>query len=136
MGRSFRFECPKCNYHTTVSGGEDDGMDCSVRTAVCRDCRRVFDAVVRLRILEKPGAPAEPGTEPAPPAPLPDSPPAFERLIHLLPLPRANGFRWAVFPLRCPRGATHEVEPWNDPGKCPVCKTFLEKAGTPFRFWK
>jgi hypothetical protein len=50
MGRSYLFECPKCGYQASVSGGADSGFELSVQTAACRDCRRLFDSVVRWRV--------------------------------------------------------------------------------------
>jgi hypothetical protein len=50
MGRSFWFECSRCGYRATVSGGADRGRDLFVQTISCRDCRKLYDAVTRLRI--------------------------------------------------------------------------------------
>lgn len=131
MGRSYRFECLKCTYRAIVSGGADEGVDVSVQTARCRDCRKVFDAVVRLRLL----CPAAgDGENPEPTSA--DRVPKFEQIVNRLPLPTSGGFEWMDFPLSCPESPSHEVEPWFDPGKCPVCGSFLEKSGLPFRVWK
>ena len=133
MGRSYLFECPKCCYKTEVSGGADNGLDFSVQTAACRDCRVVFDSVVRLRIpdngfrldfqrmgLRKTDA---------------EAPPSFESVLNHLPL-LGMKFKWTQFRIRCPVSLAHRVNPWNEPGKCPRCGTFMEKNALPFRFWE
>src|SRR5215472_3781972 len=130
MGRSYLFECPKCCYKTEVSGGTDSGLDFSVQTAACRDCKVVFDSVVRLRLPENGlrldfqrmrlrKAEAE-------------TPPTFESILKRLPLVERN-FKWEQFKIRCPVSLAHRVNPWNEPGKCPRCGTFMEKNVLPFR---
>jgi hypothetical protein len=58
MGRTYLFECPKCEYSARVSGREDRGFTVCVQTIVCRDCRRLYDAVVRLRVSASGPSPA------------------------------------------------------------------------------
>jgi hypothetical protein len=135
MGRSYLFECPKCCYKAEVSGGTDSGLDFSVQTAACRDCKTVFDSVVRLRLpdgglklfsdfqrlrLRK--------TET-------ENPPSFESVLNRLPI-ETRKFKWAQFKIRCPVSFAHRVNAWNEPGKCPRCGTFMEKNSLPFRFWE
>ena len=131
MGRSYLFECPKCSYKSTVSGGADAGLDCAVQTVVCRDCRKLLDAIVRLRVVQNGNLKAAQGN----PTSKSTFPPPFEHVLRQLPLPTSQPFHWADFPLRCPVSATHTVERWNNPGKCPKCGAFLEKGGLPFRIW-
>ena len=50
MGRSYHFECAKCGYRTIVSGRADRGLNLAVQTIVCRDCRKLFDAVTKLKV--------------------------------------------------------------------------------------
>lgn len=130
MGRSYLFECPKCTYKAIVSGGIDHGQDCTVQTVACRDCRKVFDVVIRLRVLISPKT-SKPllGKTPA-------APPPFEEVASRLPLPKTRGFRWIDFKPVCPVSPSHKVQVWNDPGKCPVCGSFLERDGLPFRVWE
>src|SRR5512140_3712375 len=49
MGRSYWFECSRCNYRAKVSGKPDRGVDFFVTTILCLDCKELFDAVTRLR---------------------------------------------------------------------------------------
>lgn len=137
MGRSYLFECPKCSYKAEVSGGLDSGLDFSVQTAACRDCRSVFDSVVRIRIpdggltflsdfqrMRLRRAQAE-------------TPPSFESVLNRLPLPlAARKFQWAQFKIRCPVSLTHRVNAWYEPGKCPRCGNYMEKNVLPFRYWE
>ncbi len=135
MGRSYLFECPKCAYKTTVSGGADQGIDCRVQTALCRDCRRVFDAVIHLRVLREPKLSLR-NTRIRKSAKAAEVPPTFEKVSNQLPLPASANFEWVQFKLGCPISRDHKVQAWNDPGKCPICSSFLEKAGLPFRRWE
>jgi hypothetical protein len=135
MGRSYLFECPKCSYKAEVSGGLDSGLDFSVQTTACRDCRVVFDSVVRIRIpdtglrflsdfqrMRWRRAEAE-------------APPTFESAVNRLPLADRK-FQWAQFKIRCPVSLAHRVNAWNEPGKCPRCGNFMEKNALPFRYWE
>ncbi|HLP78971.1 MAG TPA: hypothetical protein VK327_18885 [Candidatus Paceibacterota bacterium] len=61
--------------------------------------------------------------------------PVFEKIVDHLPLPASKNLEWLQFKLGCPVSSGHEVQEWNDPGRCPVCGSFLEKAGVPFRVW-
>ncbi|HYG23321.1 MAG TPA: hypothetical protein VEH04_11105 [Verrucomicrobiae bacterium] len=131
MGRSYVFECPKCTYKTVVSGGADAGVDCSVQTIHCGDCRKLYDAVIRLRVIQD-GTSLGAGVTPLRKR---ERPPVFDDVRQQLPKPAGGRFHWKIFPLRCPVSARHSVEVWSDPGKCPVCKSFLEKGGIPFRLW-
>ena len=133
MGRSYLFECSKCGYKASVSGGADDGFEFAVQTAVCRDCRSLFDSVVRLRIpdlgLRIPSEFQRLSPRKA------EAPPTFESVLTRLP-PTGIKFKWADFKVRCPIFWTHRVQAWNDPGKCPRCGAYMEKNALPFRYWE
>lgn len=136
MGRSYLFECPKCGYKAQVSGGADSGRDFAVQTTACRDCRIVFDSVVRLRVPDT-GFKALPDfhrsrlrkaeTE---------TPPTFESVLNRLPLAGVRIFKWVQFRVRCPVSLAHRVNAWNEPGKCPRCGNSMEKNALPFRYWE
>lgn len=133
MGRSYLFECPKCGYKAKVSGGPDSGFECSVQTALCRDCRNLFDSVMRLRVPD-PGLkiPSEFQRLRKSQA---EAPPTLDAALNRLLPVGIRKFKWAVFKIRCPISRAHRVSAWNDPGKCPRCGTFLEKNALPFRYW-
>jgi hypothetical protein len=132
MGRSYLFECPKCGYKAKASGGADDGLDFSIQTIFCKDCKKLHDAVVRLKIPPEPRSRfAGFGRFRKPPQA--DAPP-FEVILNRLPVV-ARGAQWVQFKLRCPVSGIHRVQAWNDPGKCPKCGVFLEKSPLPFRLW-
>src|SRR6266481_8443485 len=52
MGRSYWFECAKCGYRAKVSGRPDRGVNLFVQTIVCQDCKELYDAVIRIRVLD------------------------------------------------------------------------------------
>jgi len=135
MGRSYLFECSKCGYKAKVSGGQDSGFSFAVQTAACRDCRMLFDSVVRLRVpdagirnssafqtirLRKSES---------------EKPPTFESVLTFLPPVGVKKFKWVLYKIRCPVSLAHRVHPWLDPGKCPRCGAFMEKNALPFRYW-
>jgi hypothetical protein len=138
MGRSYLFECAKCGYKAKVSGRADNGFDFSVQTILCRDCKKLYDAVIRLKVPDEVGLKPFPGnpanrlrkTRPA------DPPPTFEAVLNRLPLPGAKRFKWLQFKLRCPISSVHKVQVWNEPGRCPRCGLYLEKNALPFRMWE
>jgi len=125
MGRTYQFECPVCHYHVKVSGGADSGIHCEVQTVVCRDCRELLDVFTKVRrranAVEKIKFPAFFRPE-IPPVILFDSS-TQRRLV------------WQTFKLACPVEASHFVEEWNDPGRCPQCGNFMEKNGFPTKNW-
>ena len=51
MGRTFQFDCPLCQYRTRVSGGTDAGINCSIQTIICHDCRELYDVFTKVRRL-------------------------------------------------------------------------------------
>lgn len=136
MGRSYLFECPKCGYRARVSGRADHGFQFHVQTILCRDCKALYDAVVRLKLpdpqrlksftdlrrvlLRKR---------------LADGPPSFEAVLNRLP-PPGKRFKWMQFEIRCPVSRIHKVRAWNAPDTCPRCGIYLEKGALPYRIWE
>jgi ribosomal protein S27AE len=137
MGKSYWFECGRCGYRAKVAGRADDGLHVSVQTILCEDCKELYDAITRLRILEgsQPALHGKLGNarENIQPAgkPAPGSEGALNRLRFL-------GERvsdWLKFPLKCPISLIHRVRVWNDPDKCPRCGVYLERAALAYRIW-
>ena len=124
MGKTYHYECPLCQYRAKVSGGADAGLHCQVQTVSCRDCRALYDVLIRVR---RPASAEGQGKFPGffrpeiPPVVLRDGKPV--RLV------------WKNFPPLCPDQPTHPVERWQDPGRCPRCGNFMEKQGLAFRLW-
>jgi len=133
MGRSYLFECPKCGYHATVSGGADAGFECGVQTAACRDCRSLFDAVVRLRVADT-GLKVSAEFQRLRFRKTHEAPPSFEVAINRLP-PLGTKIKWVQFKIQCPVSSPLRVRALNEPGKCPRCVNFMEKNALPFRYW-
>jgi len=135
MGRSYLIECPKCGYKAMVSGGEDSGFSFAVQTTACRDCRLLFDSVVRLRVADN-GFRNYLNFQFARWQRLEfEKPPAFEEVLKLLPPQGIKRFKWVGYKIRCPVSLAHRVLAWSDPGKCPRCGSFMEKNALPFRHW-
>ena len=125
MGRTYLFECPKCQYRAKLSGGADSGIHCEVQTVVCRDCRELRDVFTKVRRRAGAAGIKFPGFF------QPEIPP-------LMILPEGSAGRrltWQKFPLACPVQAKHFVEAWKDPGRCPRCGNFMEKNDFPSRAW-
>ena len=99
-------------------------MHCETRTIVCRDCRVLRDVPVRVRVPETAGKPAGRA--------LPVKPNLMPPMLLVSQPPRT---KWLEFKPACPVSATHEVELWTRPGKCPKCETYLEQDGMPYRIW-
>jgi hypothetical protein len=132
VGRTYIFECPQCQYRTKVSGGADSGVHCEVQTVLCRDCRELYDVLIRVR--RRAGSPLKPGKFPG--FDRPEIPPVILREVPANPKrEKPAPLIWQELPLACPAWPKHFVEPWNDPGRCPRCGVFLEKNGLPFRLW-
>lgn len=131
VGKTYQFECPLCQYQARVSGGPDNGLHCEIQTVTCRDCRQLYD--VYLRVRRRAGAAERikfPGFF------RPEIPPVVLREStsrpNVTPLPKLV---WQKFTPLCPIEALHKVEPWKDPGRCPRCGCYLDKAGFPYRVW-
>ncbi len=139
MGRSYWFECPKCSYHATVAGGADRGFNFYVQTVLCCDCKRLHDAVTRLRVpaatalalqqwRQKKGARIS--TDVAA-----NKPVTFLEALNRLPYVGVKQFRWVRFELSCPVSRLHRVQAWNAPAKCPRCGIYMEQNALPYRVW-
>jgi len=139
MGRSYLFECSRCGYRTKVSGRQDRGLDFSVQTILCRDCKELYDAVVRVRMPEQ-AAPAfksfgkQIGNN-SHFQKASSAPPTFQAVLNRLPHSDVTRFRWVRFKPQCPVSPLHKVEKWDDPNKCPRCGLYLEKNVLPYRIW-
>lgn len=139
MGRSYCYECSRCGYRATVSGRPDRGCDVFVQTILCRDCRKLYDAVTRLRIVEERALPLRTklGLR------LSNlnrslklqAPPAFQVALNRLPAGAGRGFQWLRFKLQCPQSSGHRIQAWNEPGECPKCGITLERHALPYRIW-
>ena len=139
MGRSFLFECPRCNYKAKVSGGPDEGVRFFCQTVSCRDCKKLYDAITRWKVPED-------ADEPAPTVSCnrsgrllrrsAEAVPTFEEAVNQLAVTKAKKLKWVPFKPRCPVSAVHRIQPWSDPGKCPRCGTYLERNALPFRIWE
>jgi hypothetical protein len=121
MGRTYAFECPRCNYHVHVAGGADEGIRFSVQTIACTDCKALYDAVTRYK--------ASPRQRENPPK----TPPKFGAVLNRLP-PRGPR-HWLQFKLACPVSPWHHIRLWKQPDKCPKCGTFLEPGALPYHLW-
>jgi hypothetical protein len=140
MGRSYWFECPRCGYRAKVAGRADRGLSVFVQTILCRDCKELYDAVTRLRVLDEPAALGHlTRWDRAKSQNLrrrSSVPPSFQSALNRLPTFGAGASRWLQFKLQCPVSPLHRVQAWNDPGKCPRCGIYLEKNAIPFRIWE
>ncbi len=142
MGRSYWFECGKCGYRAKVSGRADQGLNFFVQTILCRDCKELFDAVTRVRVVEetevlrqhRPSAWRLPKAWRQ--ARITSRPPSFQAVLNRLPLKGSQRFRWLQFKLQCPVSPFHRVQSWNAPDKCPKCGLYLEKNALPYRIWE
>jgi hypothetical protein len=147
MGRTFQFACPHCQYQARVSGGGDAGINCSVQTIVCLDCRRLFNVFTRLRLRKGEKEPASAGMETKsdrnllptganiPPIRLLENPWSFFAPGRRSPNPPKER-HWAELKPVCPVAGFHRIKIWKDPGRCPRCGNHLEKNGLPYRLWE
>ena len=131
----------KCGYRAKVSGREDRGLNCIVQTILCRDCRELYDAVTRIRVVQPKDdeaarkAAGASGMKAVTADWAPERPPVFQSALNRLLLLGAGRSKWVHFRLRCPVSTLHRVESWNDPAKCPKCGLHLEKNVLPYRIW-
>ncbi len=139
MGRSYWFECSKCGYRAKVSGCADRGLDFFVQTVLCRDCKELYDAVTKLRIVSESGIGARArrllGPKLLKRGRPPRAPPSFQGALNRLPCTGAQHFKWVVFKLQCPVSPNHRIEAWNEPDGCPRCGFYLERNALPYRIW-
>src|ERR1043166_1500882 len=136
MGRGYYFECSKCGFRAIVSGKSDRGLNLAVQTVVCRDCKKLFDAVIAFKIAVEPGLKlGNLGIRKRGVPRIRGTPPSFEEAVNRLAYQSATRFRWLKFKPQCPVSRFHRVEPWNAPDKCPRCGVYLERNALPFRIW-
>lgn len=140
MARTFHFECARCRYRASVTGGQDRGVHAYVQTVLCRDCRKLYDVPYRMRVANE-----ELETrfrlwrtnllrQAAGDALRPASLGSFQSR---LPYGGASRGRWLRLQLACPVAGFHRVEPWAEPGPCPRCGNPLERAVVmPHRIWE
>jgi len=139
MGRSYSFECTRCGFRAKVSGGADRGLNFFVQTILCRDCKELYDAVVRLRVPDEMreqrlwnGLCRPKSTRfHRPPA----TAPGFQAALNRLSYRGVRFFKWLDFKPQCPTSSFHRVEQWNERDKCPRCGIELEKSALPYRIW-
>ena len=135
MGRSYWFECSRCGYRAKVSGRADRGLNFFVQTIVCRECKELYDAVIRLRVPGQPKV-VPPGRAAFRSRLLPKTgAPTFQSVAGWLLYTGVKQFDWRTFPLECPVSPLHRVESWNAPDKCPRCGVLLDKNVLPYRIW-
>ncbi len=139
MGRSYWFECPKCSYRAIIAGRADQGLNFSVQTILCRECKALYDAVIRLKVAYEPGWAGSVGplqkARPRKARPSLSAPPTFQAALNRLPLVGLKRTQWLPFKPQCPVSAIHRVRTWNDPDRCPKCGVSLEKSALPYRLW-
>ena len=142
MGRSYWFECCKCGYRAQVAGRADRGLNFSVQTILCRDCRELFDAVTRLRVPNEASLnnafkfSATPGVRSLFSSSHTPKPPSFQIVANRLPQFALNQFKWLTYKLQCPASPLHRVQQWREPGQCPRCGVLLERHALPYRIWE
>src|SRR5437762_1553319 len=121
MGKSYWFECSRCGYRAKVAGRADEGLHMSVQTILCEECKELYDAVTRLRLLDG-SRPLMHGALSAEaiggPADLKRAP-SFQWALNRLRFTGEKISDWLKFPLKCPVSASHKIRVWNDPDKCP-----------------
>src|SRR3954465_577589 len=139
MGRSNWLECSKCGYRAKVSGRAERGLNFAIQTILCRDCKRLYDAVTRVRVpdtIREQGLRLGLGKQNTFSAQrASSSPPTFEAMLNRLPFRGVKYFRWLRFKPQCPVSSYHRVEEWNAPAFCPKCGVYLEQSAVPFRLW-
>jgi hypothetical protein len=122
MGRTYVFECKTCGYSAKVAGGTAEGLEFTVQTIVCLDCRELQDAVTLVLV---PSSKAQRG----------NSPPRLAELLTRLPVMGRGDTRSVRFEPACTASPSHSVRDWNQPDRCPLCGEFLECSGFPFAQW-
>jgi hypothetical protein len=135
MGKSYWFECGKCGYRAKVAGRADQGLHIGVQTVLCQDCKELYDAVTKVRVL--------PGSRLVLHGTLSTAignneiknPPSFQWASNRLQYLGEKFSDWLKFPPQCPVSRFHKVRIWNDPDRCPRCGVHLEKNALAYRVW-
>jgi hypothetical protein len=137
MGRTYLFECSHCGYQAKVSGGVDDGFRRITQTIECLDCKDLHDVPIRTRATEvnvcksrekwgaKPFTTIAGGSDPS----------LFCKLTDRMLTTGLSETKWSMLKPACPHSSRHRVRPWNSPGRCPRCGTYLERTLMPYRIW-
>ncbi len=141
MGRTYVFECARCGYKAHVSGKADRGSGFCVQTIACRDCKALYDVVVRLRVPDDSpisawrNVSAPKRLKPLSHRKSPEVAPSFQAALNRLAFTGVRRFRWIDYRIRCPVSPFHHAHLWSEPGKCPKCSLYLEKSALPYRIW-
>jgi hypothetical protein len=128
VGRTYLFWCGKCRYEAKVAGGPSEGLEFTVQTILCQECRQLQDAVTAARVAGSPDEFASVRGHH-------NSPPPFAKLVERLPSLKRLNAQLKSFDLTCLTSPSHTVRAWNQPDKCPHCGTFMEYNGFPFSMW-
>lgn len=134
MGRTYLFECPRCEYRVPVAGGVERGLQCHVQTFRCQDCKALLDVPVRVRV-ERGEVPPFPGLG-QPVAWQDQLRRRFENWHLQLPAGIARRNEWVAIKPRCRVSPIHRLEPWTHPGRCPKCDIHMERTVMPYRLWE
>ncbi len=137
MGKSYWFECGRCGYRAKVAGRADEGLHLCVQTILCQDCKELYDAVTRVRLLDgsRPALHGTLATGSATGEMGNHTPPSFQWALNRLRYTGEKISDWLTFPLKCPVSNIHKVRTWNDPDMCPRCWVYLERAALAYRIW-
>ena len=120
------------------SGGADRGVIACVQTVLCRDCKALYDAVLRFKLPDGiPPPSAQAGFANSVQGRLARNlPPPMHLVLERLRYTGAKRFKWVRFDLQCPVSRDHRVRSWNDPDRCPKCGIYLQKSALPYRLWE
>lgn len=129
MAKSYLFECEKCGYRSVVTGGLAEGNDVKVQTMICRECRLIYDCVIALRTATTVQLWKQLEHLPR------EIAPSLASALARLPIPSTMRRQWRRFTPTCPAEATHRVDPWTSPGRCPRCRAYMERGALPYRIW-
>jgi hypothetical protein len=121
MARIYLFDCEKCGYQARVAGGFVEAIGLTAQTIHCLECHALSDAVTALKVPLH--------------VPPHSTPPHFEEVVNPLQSHDRGELCWQHFEPACAVSPDHEVREWRHPGKCPLCGSFLEPSGLPFREW-
>ena len=141
MGRTYLFECSRCGFRAKVSGRADKGFTFVVQTISCRECKNLYDAVMRVKTPHPTSnasglrAARFGAANPFQRRRWLEAAPTFQAVLNRLTFPGGTRFQWVQFKMRCPVSPAHRIEVWNEPNGCPKCGMPLEKHPLPYRIW-